>query len=266
MEKQEVFYKRVGKYYYDDTNIIGMGGFGKVYTAFKEDDESTKLAVKVVSISHLFEKPGLKELFIREIDILRQLQGSHIIKLVDVLQTVNNLYIFMDYCDGGALQAKLDVEKLFSEEQTLSIAKQIASVFVTLDQAEITNFKGNKIAIMHRDIKPANILFHQGQVKLADFGFAKVVEDVDKDYRARHTTLGSPMYSPPQILEREKYSAKCDVWSTGVVLYQALVGKMPWQARSVGELIANIRKKPLEFPEFVTASDARPDQRHASGR
>jgi len=138
------------------------------------------------------------------------------------------------------------------EDEACSIIKQIADVFVTLDKLDIRNDEGTKITMMHRDIKPANIMFHEDKVKLADFGFAKIIDDVAKDVSDGGTLLGSPVYMPPQILNDQEYNYKCDVWSTGVVFYELIFGKIPWNGYSDTDLYRNITTKPLTFPKKIS--------------
>ena len=75
--------------------------------------------------------------------------------------------------------------------------------------------------IMHRDIKPANIVYHDGNVKLLDFGFAAVLEDIEEEILDH---LGTPLYMSPQILSRSSYSSKSDIWSLGVMLFEMVYG------------------------------------------
>jgi serine/threonine-protein kinase ULK/ATG1 len=70
--------------------------------------------------------------------------------------------------------------------------------------------------ILHRDIKPTNILFHNGQLKLADFGFCK---ELEKEKDLTKTMVGSPIYMAPEVLKGELYDCRADIWSLGVVLY-----------------------------------------------
>lgn len=79
---------------------------------------------------------------------------------------------------------------------------------------------------MHRDLKPANILLHNGQVKLADFGFCKALS-TPKDMA--QTMVGSPIYMAPEILTGHDYSIKADIWSLGCVLYEMLYGECPYE-------------------------------------
>jgi serine/threonine protein kinase len=86
-------------------------------------------------------------------------------------------------------------------------------------------------SIIHRDIKPANILIHEGVAKLTDFGFARVIDSGMEDQGA-FSKVGTPLYMSPQILNDQKFSSKCDIWSLGMMLYEMLYGKTPWTANS----------------------------------
>ena len=83
--------------------------------------------------------------------------------------------------------------------------------------------------IIHRDLKPANIFMRDGEIKIADFGFAMKTADCKK-YSSYN--VGSPVYMPPQALNQNKYSYKSDIWALGVIFYQMLTGKTPWRAKT----------------------------------
>ena len=184
--------------------------------------------------------------------MLRQIEGNHIVKFLDVKRTPNNLYIITEYCNGKDLEHKIKQKHQFTEEEGCSIIKQIADAFLAVENSSVVNSKGQKVTIMHRDIKPANILFHDGIIKVADFGFAKLVEDVEKDNKKNHTpNIGTPLFMSPELLNEEDYSTKCDIWSTGMLFYQLLFGKLPWTAFSIPRLYKNIKEKPLEFPSEI---------------
>lgn len=87
--------------------------------------------------------------------------------------------------------------------------------------------------IIHRDIKPANILIKQGVFKIADFGFAR---QVDNNNDLMMSIAGTPFYMAPQVLLHEPYSSKCDVWSLGMIAYELLFGKLPFTANNIIEL------------------------------
>lgn len=106
--------------------------------------------------------------------------------------------------------------------------------------------------VIHRDIKPSNILLHNGVAKIADFGFARVIEtEFDQMALSR---VGSPIYMAPQILEGSHFSSKCDIWSIGVMFYELLYGVTPWIAFGQCELLEKIQTQPLNFTEFPVRS------------
>jgi len=84
---------------------------------------------------------------------------------------------------------------------------------------------------MHRELKPGNILFHDGLVKIGDFGQAKIIDSVEKNIDLNHTEAKNfCVYRDPQRLNKEKYSFKCDVWSAGVSIYECLFENLPWKS------------------------------------
>ncbi len=79
--------------------------------------------------------------------------------------------------------------------------------------------------VIHRDLKPDNILVCNNSLKIGDFGFAKKLTSTSSLLK---TLVGTPAYMAPQILKEERYTYKCDIWSLGVILYEMVVGKIPW--------------------------------------
>mgnify|MGYP001206508414 CR=1 FL=1 len=240
-------YKKIDRFYYDPAKPIKNGAFASVFKAYDESRDSMEVAVKVIPSSKLFENDEINSMLIREIEILQQIKGKHIVELIDVRRSPNNLYLFMDYCDGGDLESFMKLVGPMNEDEACELVKKIAEAFVTLQETKIYNQEGKQVTIMHRDIKPANILFHKAELKIADFGFAKLIDEADKDKAKAHTLLGTPLYMAPQILNDETYSAKCDIWSTGVVFYEMLFGTTPWTGASLRKLYQNIISTPIEF-------------------
>ena len=97
--------------------------------------------------------------------------------------------------------------------------------------------------VVHRDLKPANIILHDGLYKIADFGFAKYVDNFGG--QMLKSCVGSPIYMAPQLLERQTYTTKCDIWSLGVITYEMLNGLTPWRARDESELIHALKTIPI---------------------
>lgn len=89
-------------------------------------------------------------------------------------------------------------------------------------------------------------------MKIADFGFAKVVLSHSQLNR---TLVGTPLYMSPQLLKSERYTSKCDIWAIGVVAYELLYGRLPWVSNSQVELLKNILKNPIKFNETIKISN-----------
>lgn len=257
---QQILFKKINKYYFDPASPIGKGAFGTVYLAYDETNQDARLAVKRIKITDIIDDATEREMVLREIEVLRQIEGEHLVQLVDLYRTANNLYIFMEYCEGGDLDTKIEKNQEFSEEEACSIIKQVAKAFIDLNELEVNppsspnstpNSSRSKICLMHRDIKPANILFKNGKVKLADFGLAKIIDKIDENVQLAHTAVGTPLFCPPQILKGNRFNAKCDVWSAGVVFYLLIFNRLPWEAKSLEDLLHNILTQPLEFPDNI---------------
>lgn len=147
--------------------------------------------------------------------------------------------MFLEYCRDGDLKELLRTKKgILSESEAMHYFRQIIEGFKVLYQNRI----------IHRDIKPANILLHEGIAKITDFGFARVVEG-DMEKSGQFSKVGTPLYMSPQILNDQKFSAKTDVWSLGMMLYEMLYGKTPWTAESPVKLFENIKNIALDFPD-----------------
>jgi serine/threonine protein kinase len=154
-----------------------------------------------------------------------------------MLKTQNNFYFVYEYCNGGTLENMLRKLGTIEEGNALLILKQLLEAFQVL----------NKYNIMHRDLKPDNIFFHNGVVKVGDFGFCKSLEKAEMT----KTMLGSPIYMAPEILNGQIYSNKADIWSIGVVLYEMLYGECPFESSSIPKLIEVLKDTELEFSSDV---------------
>jgi|JI6StandDraft_1071083.scaffolds.fasta_scaffold10719_5 serine/threonine protein kinase len=160
-----------------------------------------------------------------------------------MLRTANNFYFVYEYCNGGTLYAMLKREGKLPEDKALGYFRQLVEAFRVL----------SKHNIMHRDLKPDNILFHNGVLKLGDFGFCKNLKE-DNDMTA--TMLGSPIYMAPEVLKGDSYTTKADIWSLGVVLFEMLYGFCPFETGSIAQLIAKVTTTCVQFPVGVQVSES----------
>lgn len=132
-----------------------------------------------------------------------------------------------------------------TEDEAIEFLVQILTAFKTL-------VKNN---IMHRDFKLANILLHNGIIKIADFGFAKLLGNDT----FTNTMLGSPLNMAPEVLEGSEYNNKADIWSIGTCFYELIYGRPPFTAKNIVELLQNIKKKSLYLSKSIPVSDITAD-------
>lgn len=226
--------KKVGAYNLE--RKIGKGQFGTVYIG-RERSTGTVIAGKSVDRSALNSRL-LKQMEL-EIKTMKQVQSDYIVKLYDVLMTTNNVYLIMEYCPGGDLDAFIKKNGGVSEHIAKKWICQMLSAFVTLQANQI----------LHRDLKLANLLLtstdpEEANIKLADFGFARILGENSM----AQTQLGTPLFMAPEIFNRENYSYKVDVWSLGALSYEILTGRSAFVCTTLQEL-RNLQKQPVSFPE-----------------
>ncbi|CAD8133760.1 unnamed protein product [Paramecium octaurelia] len=230
-KKQEIINyppdKRISSYIFSLKAIIGKGSYGTVYLG-KHETSQKLVAIKVIDRRNVdFDIQS------QEIAIMKKLNHPNIVQLIDFVISVNNLYIITEYCNGTDLKTYLQENSPLSEESVLKIIKSVIRGLKCIIQ---NNF-------IHRDIKPANILFDNDQLKIADFGFSRRINNT------MTSIVGTPMYMAPQILFKQEYTSKCDIWSLGIVFFELLFGKLPWMTRDIIDLLDKIQNQPLIIPK-----------------
>lgn len=193
---------------YKKIKLLGQGSYGKAYLVEQISDKQV-CVLKQVDMSGMME--GEKREVYKEAEILKSLDHNNIIRVRDICRTKSNkLWIVMDYADGGDLEKRLKNQK-----GVHLIEKTVIDWFVQMCLA-VKHCHDRKT--IHRDLKSQNIfLTSKGEVKLGDFGIAKVLShtrDIAK------TMVGTPYYISPEIINSAPYSFKTDIWSLGVILYE----------------------------------------------
>jgi len=139
----------------------------------------------------------------------------------------------MEFCDGGDLETYLKKKKRLTEDEATTFLKQI-----------LNGFRGlHEVNAMHRDFKVANVLLHQGICKIADLGFAKQLEKK----KTTSTILGTSLTMAPELLRSKTYGMEADIWSVGVVYYQLLYGKYPFNGFSDEDILKKIESTKPDF-------------------
>ncbi len=228
---------QVGKYIYS-TKAIGKGSFSKVYKGFDTETDEI-IALKVIDKFHM--KPELVIRLHDEIALLTQLQHPHIAELKEFLEDDDNFYLVLEYCAGGDLAYRIKKGRI-PEDTAREYMKQLTIVLRYLKSKNI----------IHRDLKPQNILLTADQqtIKVTDFNFARELYEND----LAQTLCGSPLYMAPEIIERQEYTVKSDLWSVGMILYEMVYGNTPYfDACNIMDLLQKINKRPIHYSNRVSS-------------
>ena len=224
---------------FESTKPLGKGGYGKVFQV------RNKITGKLYACKKL-SKLVVKNLekFRREIDILIKMDHPNIIKLYDVYESNNSLYLIMEECHGGELFdriiKRIENNQMYTEKEACEIIKQVMGAI------EYCHNKG----VAHRDLKPENLLYlYEGTevnnpIKIIDFGLSQDI-NIKKILSSK---VGTAYYVSPEILAG-KYNEKCDVWSAGVILYVLLSGEPPFNGPSDGVIYSKIKQFKFNFPD-----------------
>ncbi|KAM3862214.1 serine/threonine-protein kinase Nek5 [Diretmus argenteus] len=215
---------------YEIVRQIGEGAFGKAFLVRDRDGGCDgQCVVKQVNLRKM--SPREKEASKKEVTLLSKMNHPNIVTFFKSFQERNSLYIVMEYCDGGDLMKKINMQRgvLFTEEQIVGWFVQIC-----LGLKHIHDRK-----ILHRDIKAQNIFLTTGgmKAKLGDFGIARMLNNTMELAR---TCVGTPFYLSPEICENRPYNNKTDIWSLGCVLYELCTLRHPFESSSLRQLVGRI--------------------------
>ena len=239
---------RIGRYTIVET--LGQGGMGKVYLA-RDAVIGRDIALKVITIRpDLSEEEAgqYRERFLREAQAAGALIHPNIVAVHDIGQDAasGSPYIVMEHVPGQDLKKVILSRAPLPGAEAVGIVVQIAAA---LDYA-------HKRGIVHRDIKPANVLISaQGRVKITDFGVARLP---GSDLTRSDQFVGSPGFMSPEQLKGAPVDGRADLFSLGVIFYQLLTGKAPFEGESVSEVLYRISSQPSE-PPSEAHTDVSPD-------
>ncbi|MCA1828538.1 MAG: protein kinase [Myxococcales bacterium] len=227
---------------YKLVKLIASGGMAEVYLARQAGAAGfEKLVCLKRILPHLARDKQFVEMFLNEARLAARLDHPNIVSIFDLGEANGNYFIAMEFIDGPSLRA---IHKLAAERgehlPIPEICKIVSMAAGGLQYAhDLTDTNGKPLGLVHRDISPDNVLVHRnGSAKVVDFGIAKAA---NSSSQTRTGTLkGKVAYMPPEQLRGEGLDRRTDVFALGVVLYELLAGKRPWEGTSEVALIGKI--------------------------
>lgn len=240
--------------------VVADGGMGRVYEGVELGNER-RVAIKILHQDIAQDAVNI-ERFKREAETSHALEHPHVVEVYDFSQEKpapgrpeGAWYLVMEFLDGDELRAVLDRDKTLAPERVLRIIAQAA---LALDSAHAKGF-------VHRDLKPENVFLvraNEGDtVKLLDFGSVKFTRGQDKGQKltVMGTTIGSPFYmSPEQARGASDLDHRADVWALGAMMYEMIVGKVPFHAANGPQILFKILGEEPEIPSL--ANDSAPPE------
>jgi serine/threonine protein kinase len=230
-------------YEVDEQNSIGAGKFAQVHLCWQRNRPEERYALKVINtkMNDMQSRKRIDE----EINILKVL-GSHpgIVSLVDVDETrPGAIRLVIELCEGGELYDRIQQKAYYPEQEAKLCIRQL------LEAVAYIHSKG----VMHRDLKPENILLSSKvsntDVKISDFGLARISRDYPHRLPRSHSICGSDFYLAPEVIKQEEYGREIDIWALGVISYVLMSGSLPFFHNVLHKLYRQIVERDLSFPE-----------------
>jgi eukaryotic-like serine/threonine-protein kinase len=216
---------------YELIRVLGKGAMGLVYEG-RDPNLDRRVAIKTIKVENLSEEAAAEYevRFRTEAHSAARLQHPNIVSVYDSDRDGDIAYMVMEFIQGDDLKHHLDEGALYTLEQTLGIMQDLLSA---LEYAHAQS-------IVHRDIKPANLLIEKsGRVKLTDFGVARI-QDSGEATRTQGTMVGTLKYMSPEQVQGRPVDARADIFAAGIVLYQLLTGKRPFDGATDFAIIQQI--------------------------
>ncbi|VDN97225.1 unnamed protein product [Rodentolepis nana] len=217
--------------------LLGRGGFAQVYRA-KSVITGQEVAIKMIDKKYMYQH-GLTHRVQREVEIHSRLKHPSILELYTCFEDANYVYLVLEVCDNGELQAYIRQNGPVSEDMARHYMKQIVNGLLYLHSHKI----------LHRDLTLANLLLTKDmKVKIADFGLATLIEPGEN----HNTMCGTPNYISPEVVSRGQQVLETDVWSLGIMLYTLVVGHPPFDTREVRSTLNRVLAGNYEMPSHLS--------------
>lgn len=218
---------------------IGLGSFGKVKVA-ECVQTGLKVAIKIIDLLKIKKTRGEESKVRREITIMQVLVHPHVVRLHEVIETSENIYLVMEFMESGDLYDYIQLKGRLPEDEARKLFQQMMYGVQYC----------HRNMVVHRDLKPENILLDSNyDLKISDFGLSNVM----RDGHFLRTSCGSPHYAAPEVISEQLYvGPEVDVWSCGVILYAILCGTLPFDDENTSALYRKIKSGIFKFPRYIS--------------
>lgn len=228
---------------FEQIRHLGKGAAG-IVNLIVNKKTGEQFALKTMYLQYLSEKE--RQSAECEVEFLRVITGPTIIKFYESFIENNEIQIIMEYAEGGSLaqliQKHCITNKKFTEDEIMMYTAQITLSLLALHCKQI----------LHRDIKTQNIFIKEGVLKLGDFGISKALATEDA---MAQTKCGTPYFMPPEVCKGCPYDAKADVWAMGVIIYELVTLKKPFDSKTVEGIQDVIINNPVDpLPQGTSGS------------
>ena len=212
--------------------LVGAGAMGRVYLAHDERLDR-RVAIKVMNRRRARDA-GARQRFLREGRAAAAVEHPHVLSIHAVGEHAGLPYIVMQLLDGQTLGAYRSAVVTLSLTEALRIGREIAEGLAAAHDR----------GLVHRDIKPENVFLEgpRRSVRIIDFGLARAAADDSAKLTVEGTVVGTPAYMPPERIGEESLDAKSDLFGLGVILYELLSGRLPFEGKSMVSMLASIAK------------------------
>lgn len=224
-------------------NFLGQGSFGYVSLIRDDSADGMTYALKLIPKDILVKKTYLINYLISEKNCMLACNSPFIVSLLATFKDKDFCYLIMDYINGYSLSL-LESYKVL-QHKTYDCLFYLSNLLLILEHLKSKS-------IVHRDIKLNNIMIDEsGYLKLIDFGLATIIKDFTS------TTIGTPYYMAPEVIEGSGYSYECDYWSSGVVLYKIFYGSYPFgnNCFNVIDIYESILHSVLKLPPITKETE-----------
>jgi serine/threonine-protein kinase len=233
---------------YEVKEILGAGGMGIVYRAFDRELQEP-VAIKTLRPEALAGGDVALERFKQEIRLARRIAHRNVVRTYDLGEVGGTYYLTMEYVEGTSLKQLISSRGKLPVPVTLTIGKQLCRAL------EVAHAEG----VIHRDIKPQNMVVEpNGFLKVMDFGIARLANPPKgKGLTEAGMSIGTPDYMSPEQLSGLELDARADLYAAGVVLFECVTGRVPFEAETTWALVAKHLEE--EPPDPRTLNDEVPE-------